>query len=105
MKPWESPDMLRLLAFPFLALASVPAGYLSAATARAEPGLYLVLAPPWRDADALIAAAGGRAVGPGMAPLGRFVSADEAGFPARAAHLGLLVLDGQTFTFLCRNDA
>lgn len=93
--------MLRLFVFPALALASVPATVLSAAAPRADAGIYLVLAAPWRDAGGLIAAAGGRPVGPGTAPLGHVVSAEDTAFPGRAADLGLLVLDGRVLGLIC----
>ena len=96
--------MLRLMAFPVIVLVSGPAAVLTAAPPGDEAGLHLVLAAPWRDAGALIAAAGGRPVGPGGAPFGHLVAADP-GFLARASDLGLLVLDGERFDFICRTGA
>jgi hypothetical protein len=96
--------MLRLLLLPLLAMTAVPAGHLLAPAVAQVSGLHLVLAPPWRDAEALIAAAGGRVIGPWTAPFGRFAAPDAADFRTRAAELGLLVLDGQPFGLLCRTD-
>jgi hypothetical protein len=95
--------MLRLLPFPALALLAVPAALLAAAP-RGEVGPWLVVAPPWRDAGALVAAAGGQAVGPTTAPFGVLAAAEAADFADRAAGLGLLVLDAQALPFLCGGD-
>jgi hypothetical protein len=92
--------MLRLLPFPVLALVAAPAA-LIAASSPGDTGPWLVLAPPWRDAGVLVAAAGGREVGPASAPLGRLAAAEEPGFPARAAALGLLVIDARALPDFC----
>jgi hypothetical protein len=92
--------MLRLLPFPLLALAAAPAALVAAAP-PGDVGPWLVLAPPWRDAGALVVAAGGREVGPLTAPLGLVATADAPGFPARAAALGLLVLDARALPDFC----
>ena len=97
--------MLRLIAFPALVLVAGPATILSAAAPRGESGLHLVLVPPWHDSGALIAAAGGQPVGPVRAAFGHLVSAAHPDFRARAAGLGLLVLDGQRLGFICRRDS
>ena len=97
--------MMRLLVFPALALVSVPAGHLAASAQDPGAGVYLVLAPPWRDAEALVAAAGGRTLGPEAAPIGRFAAADVPGFPTRARELGLVVLDGRALANLCGTNA
>ncbi len=94
------PSMLRLLPFPALALAAAPAVLLAAAP-PGEGGPWIVLAAPWRDAGALVAAAGGQAIGPATAPLGLLAASDVPGFPGRAAALGLLVLDAGTVAELC----
>jgi hypothetical protein len=93
-------SVLRLLPFPAFALAAAPAALLAAAP-PGEEGPWIVLAAPWRDAGALIAAAGGQAIGPAEAPLGRLAASDAAGFPGRAAALGLLVLDAGAVADLC----
>jgi hypothetical protein len=93
-------SMLRLLPFPVLALAAVPAALVAPAP-PGDAGPWLVLAPPWRDAAALVIAAGGREVGPATAPLGLFAAADAPGFPHRAAALGLLVLDVRALPDFC----
>jgi hypothetical protein len=92
--------MLRLLPFPVLALAAVPAALVAAAP-PGDAGPWVVVAPPWRDAAALVVAAGGRDVGPLTAPLGRLATADAPGFPVRAAALGLLVLDARALPDFC----
>jgi hypothetical protein len=92
--------MLRLLPFPALALAAAPAALLAAAP-PGDAGPWLVLAAPWRDAGALVAAAGGHAVGPVSAPLGLLAAAEEPGFPARAAALGLLLIDARALPDFC----
>jgi hypothetical protein len=97
--------MMRLLVFPALALASVPAGYLAAAAQDPGAGIYLVLAPPWHDAEALIAAAGGWAVGPDAAPFGRFAASYGPDFPTRAREFGLMVLDGRPIADFCGTNA
>jgi hypothetical protein len=92
--------MLRLLPFPALVLAAAPAAMLAGAP-PGDAGPWLVLAPPWRDADALVAAAGGREVAPARAPLGLLAAADAPGFPGRAAALGLVVLNARAVADLC----
>jgi hypothetical protein len=88
-------------------LAAAPAAALLAARpAPGAAGPLLVVAPPWRDADALLAAAGGRPVGPAVAPLGR-LAADAAPhrprpFVARLRAAGaLLALDAGALARLC----
>jgi hypothetical protein len=93
--------MLRLLPFPALALAAAPAALLAAVPPPGDAGPWLVLAAPWRDAGALVAAAGGQAVGPATAPLGLVAMAEAPGFPARAAAMGLLVIDAGALPDFC----
>ena len=93
--------MLRLLPFPVLALAAAPAALVAAAPPPGDAGPWLVLAPPWQDSGVLLAAAGGREVGPASAPLGIVATAEAPGFPARAAALGLLVIDAGALPDFC----
>jgi hypothetical protein len=95
--------MLRLLPFPVLALLAAPAGLLAAAPPGAV-GPWIVVAAPWQDAGARIAAAGGYAIGPTAAPFGLLAAADEPGFADRAAALGLIVLDARVLAVLCGGD-
>jgi hypothetical protein len=106
-KQGESPRILRLLPFPLLAVAAAPIGHVMAGAGQSGTsgaGLHLVVAPPWRYAEALIALAGGRIVGPEQAPLGRFAISEAPDFASRARTLGLLVLDARRVAFLCRTD-
>lgn len=95
---------LRLLPFPLLVLLAAPLAVLSQAP-DPDAGLYLLLAPPWRDAEAIARAAGGWPVGPVRAPLGLMVEAPSPGFPARAAALGARAIDGRSILVLCKVPA
>ena len=72
-----------------------------AAFPAARQGPVLVLVPPWTDADALVAAAGGRVIGPARAPFA--VLADGgAGFAERLRLNGAwAVADGAGIARLC----
>jgi hypothetical protein len=93
--------MLRLLPFPILALAAAPAALLAGTAPPGESGPWLVLAAPWRDAGALVAAAGGQVAGPATAVLGVVATAETPGFPDRAAALGLVVRDARALPDFC----
>ncbi len=82
-----------------LFLATGPVALLMAGPARAgQPAL--VVAPPWGlGADGIIAAAGGRAIGPVAAPLARLAVLDS---PGRARAAGAwAVLDAGALASLC----
>jgi hypothetical protein len=76
----------------------------AAVFAAAPPGAsgpWLVVAPPWRDTDTLVHAAGGFAAGSMTAPLARLVTSDLPWFPDRASAIGLLVIDARSVSFIC----
>ncbi|WP_375174156.1 hypothetical protein [Pseudooceanicola sp.] len=72
-------------------------------SARGSAGdLLLVVVPPWRDAQDVIAAAGGRPVGPVRGILGHLAMSGGADFHARLGSAGAwLVLDGAAVSALC----
>ncbi|MFO7856293.1 MAG: hypothetical protein R6V44_13975 [Paracoccaceae bacterium] len=87
-------------------LAAAPAAALLALPSPGAAGPLLVVAPPWRDAAALLAEAGGRPVGPAAAPLGRLAADADPDHPrAFAARLraagALLALDARALARLC----
>lgn len=86
---------------PFLAVAATPLALLSAAPPRAGAPV-LVIAAPWRDAGAIIAAAGGAVLGPQTAPLATIATSDRPDFAARLRRSGAFaVLDGTRLAAIC----
>ncbi|MCU0901428.1 MAG: hypothetical protein MUC82_13170 [Cypionkella sp.] len=62
----------------------------------------LVVLPPWADAGAIITQAGGRVIGPEIAPFAALASSDDAQFVPRLNNLGAwAVRDGRTVSQLC----
>ena len=90
---------LRLLVFPALALAAVPALVLSAPIGRTGP--HLVVVPPWLRAADVVLSAGGAPVGPAEAPLAVLATAGGPDFVARVRAAGALVLDGRALSPFC----
>ena len=84
------------LAGPMLPLVSLP---------PAAGGVVLVVSPPWRDAMAIIDAAGGRPVGPVTTWLGAFAMSDAADFADRLRTAGAWAsLNGTALAALCGWD-
>ena len=90
---------LRLLVFPVLCLAAAPMAVLSAPPGAEGP--FLVVAPPWLEAAAIVEAAGGSVVGPAGAPLAVLAMAEVPGFQARASRAGAIVRDGRVLAAIC----
>jgi hypothetical protein len=88
-----------------VALAASLTGPVAVATVRAvapSSGVYLVITPPWRDAEAVIAAANGREVGVERPAVGRVVQGRDAEFVDRLWKAGAwLVLDDPRLLALC----
>jgi hypothetical protein len=88
-----------------VALAASLTGPVAVATVRAvapSSGVYLVITPPWRDAEAVIAAANGREVGVERPAVGRVVQGRDAEFVDRLWKAGAwLVLDDARLLALC----
>ncbi|WP_172299622.1 hypothetical protein [Pseudoruegeria sp. HB172150] len=88
------------LIFPVLAVAAGPAA-ITFGDAPHPDRPMLVIAAPWHDASQIVAAAGGRIVGPQRAPLAVFAIGD-AGFADRARASGAWsVTDGTTLAAIC----
>ncbi|MGI3169722.1 hypothetical protein ACRARG_11240 [Pseudooceanicola sp. C21-150M6] len=84
---------LTLLTGPMLGLATMPA---------ATDGLLLVIVPPWKDAEQLIAAAGAYPVGAETAPFGTFATGPDADLADRLKTAGAwAVFSGSRLAALC----
>ena len=69
-----------------------------------EPAIQAALVPPWRDAEAVVAAAGGRPVGPWGASLAILATPDPAveDFAGRLRTAGAwLVIDATRLAAIC----
>lgn len=104
-KPAEPPfPSLPAIALMAALALILPAGTLALATPRAGDGLLLVIHPPWRDGDAIVEGAGGRAFGPVRMALATMATAerpDEA-FRADARDAGAwFILDATALAALC----
>lgn len=77
------------------------------AAAAPDPGaVLLVVVPPWKDALAVVEAAGGRLIGPEQSWLGAFAASEAADFAARLRHAGAWTsLDGAVLAALCGLDS
>ena len=85
------------------------AGPLATLAARSDDGsdLRLVVVPPWKDAQAIVAAAGGHVIGPEralFAVLVRAATPSEFDAAARAAG-ALAVTNGATVAAICGVEA
>lgn len=84
---------LSLIAGPVAAVLGAPA---------TGPGPWVVVVPPWRDADALVEQARARLIGPVDAPLGHLVAAGDGRAPARLVAAGAwAVVDADSILRLC----
>lgn len=78
---------------PLLALASLPA---------AKGDLLLVVLPPWRDAESVLATAGGRPLGVSPTSFAQLAAAMRPDFAERALRAGAwAVLDGRRQISFC----
>lgn len=65
-------------------------------------GPWLVVIPPWVEAEALVARAQARLIGPAQAPFGHLVAAADAGAPLRLGDAGAwAVVDAKAVAQLC----
>jgi len=91
---------LPILTLILAALAGPSAALLAAPPQRGEP--VLVIVPPNADADALLAAAGARPVGPLTAPLAVLATGDGEDLAERLLSAGAwAVRDGAVLARLC----
>lgn len=91
-----------LLATAVALVVAGPAVVSVAALPQAEPGgPVFVIASPFRDAGALVAAAGGRLVGPVQPRLGRLAASPDPRFPEtlRAEGAWFVVSDPRLLAF------
>ena len=78
---------------PLLSLVNLPA---------AGDGGLLVLTPPWRDSLSIVEQAGGRAIGVGSGPFGRFATGVDPDFATRLRAAGAwAVVDAEALAALC----
>ncbi|GGE45354.1 hypothetical protein GCM10011360_35680 [Primorskyibacter flagellatus] len=81
------------LGSPLLSLVNLPV---------AGDGVLLVLTPPWRDSLPIVERAGGRAIGVGSGPFGRFATGEGPGFATRLRAAGAwAVVDADALAALC----
>lgn len=65
-------------------------------------GPWVVVIPPWVDAEGLVARANVRLIGPTQAPFGYLVAAEAPGAPVRLADAGAwAVVDAEAVANLC----
>lgn len=83
-------------------LAIGPASLLARPAEQGAEGPVIVVVPPWRDAETVIAAAQGRIIGPVRAPFAVFAAFETEIDPQTARHAGAwAVLDGAALAELC----
>ena len=82
---------------PLLALATAPV--------RADTDVLLVVFTPGRDVARLVEAAGGRLVGPEIAPFGALASGGAADFATTLRDAGVWVFDGAALAAICGVDS
>ena len=85
------------------AAVGLSAPFISLAGSTPVPGgIALVIAPPWVATEAIVDAAGGRAVGPVSVPLGMLAQSDTPDFADKLRKAGAwFVADGRPVALLC----
>ena len=92
---------LSLLGFPFLAALSGPVGVVFGAAPQTGTPMLVVI-PPWRDAGAIVQAAGGWIIAPRAAPFAVLAAADGNDFPDSLRAGGAWwVMSGDAFASIC----
>ncbi len=85
-----------------LAAATLLAPLAALPAAPDAPGPVLAAAPPWIDLAQAVEDAGGRAIGPALAPFAVLAASPRPGFPDRLRASGAwLTLDGRRIARLC----
>jgi hypothetical protein len=107
VKKFQQKVILTLTAAFLLGAVAIGPVALAMAWRTAAPGEpALVIAAPWTDVEALVAAAGGRVVAPASAPMATLGVFPDAASLARVVGAGgWLVLDGRAAAALCGVDA
>ncbi|SOC16362.1 hypothetical protein [Rhodobacter maris] len=87
---------LSLVAGPVAAVLGAPA---------TGTGPWVVVVPPWQDAEGVAEQAMARLIGPVQAPLGHLVTSADGGAPARLLAAGAwAVVDADSILQLCGVD-